>query len=175
MDFYLRMDRRPASAPSQAVLCHIASSPVATRTVPPALVGGDCAQAKRETEDRAVAPAARCKNFRRRSFMNAPGVLAEHGAWMLEMRMLRAERPADGISATGKYWTSASPGSFHIRRYPTPYTRNGPDVASSNRTYRVDLTTSVPWSRPEMANRRSKQRFDPLMRMVCPSATAGWA
>ena len=31
-----------------------------------------------------------------------PGVLAEHGAWMLEMRMLRAETPADGISATGK-------------------------------------------------------------------------
>jgi|SRR5450755_1992781 hypothetical protein len=35
-----------------------------------------------------------------------PGVLAEHGAWMLEMRMLRAETPADGISAAGKYWTS---------------------------------------------------------------------
>jgi hypothetical protein len=59
-----------------------------------------------------------------------PGVLAEYGAWMLEMRMLRAETPADGINAAGKYWTSASPGSFHIRPYPTPCTRNGPDVAS---------------------------------------------
>jgi hypothetical protein len=59
-----------------------------------------------------------------------PGVLAEHGEWMLEMRMLRAETPADGISAAGKYWTSASPGSFYIRAYPTPSTRNGPDVAS---------------------------------------------
>jgi hypothetical protein len=39
---------------------------------------------------------------------------------MLEMTMLRAEAPADGISAAGKYWTSASPGSFHIRPYPTP-------------------------------------------------------
>jgi hypothetical protein len=51
-----------------------------------------------------------------------PGVPAEHGEWMLEMRMLRAETPADGISAAGKYWTSASPGSFHIRVYPTPCT-----------------------------------------------------
>jgi hypothetical protein len=42
--------------------------------------------------------------------MNAPlGVLAEHGAWMFEMRMLRAETPDDGISAACKYWTSASP------------------------------------------------------------------
>src|SRR6478735_11692687 len=54
-----RFLKRPASAPSQAVLCHIASSPVATRTAPPALVGGDCAQAKRETEDKAVAPVIR--------------------------------------------------------------------------------------------------------------------
>ncbi len=67
-----RFLKRPASAPSQAVLCHVARSPVATRTAPPGLVGGDCAQAKRETEDRAVAPAARCKNFRRGSFTNAP-------------------------------------------------------------------------------------------------------
>src|SRR6185437_12478694 len=59
-----------------------------------------------------------------------PGVLAEHGAWMLEMRMLRAETPADGISAAGKYWTLASPGSLHIRPYPTPCNRNWPDVAS---------------------------------------------
>jgi hypothetical protein len=57
--------------------------------------------------------------------MNAPCVLAEHGAWMFEMRMLRAETPADGLSAAGKGWTSASPGSFHIRVYPTPFTRNG--------------------------------------------------
>ena len=62
--------------------------------------------------------------------MNAPGVLAEHGAWMLEMRMLRAETPADGISAAGKYCTSASPGSFYLWVYPTPCTRNEPDVAS---------------------------------------------
>lgn len=60
-----------------------------------------------------------------------PHVLAENGEWMLEMRMLRAETPADGISAAGKYWTSTSPGSFHIRVYPIPRcTRNGPDVAS---------------------------------------------
>src|SRR6185437_6170839 len=107
-----RFLKRPASTPSQAVLCHIASSPVATRTVPRALAGGDCAQAKREIEDRAVAPAARCKNFRRRSFTNAPGILAGYGAWMLEMRMFRAKTPDDGISAVGKYWTSASSGSL---------------------------------------------------------------
>jgi hypothetical protein len=59
-----------------------------------------------------------------------PGVLAEHAAWMLEVRMLRAETPNDGISAAYKCWTSASPGSFHITVYPTRCTRNGPDVAS---------------------------------------------
>src|SRR5450759_44122 len=48
---------------------------------------------------------------------------------MFEMRMLRVETPA-GLSAAGKRWTSASPGSFHIGVYPTPCTRNGPDVAS---------------------------------------------
>lgn len=40
-----------------------------------------------------------------------PGVFAEHGAWMLEMRMLRAETPTAEISAAGKYWTSAAPGA----------------------------------------------------------------
>ena len=40
------------------MLCHVASSPVATRTAPPGLVGGDCAQAKRDAVGRAVAPAA---------------------------------------------------------------------------------------------------------------------
>jgi hypothetical protein len=60
-----RFLKRPASAPSQAVLCHVARSPVATRTAPPGVVGGDCAQTNRETVGRAVAPAARSKNFRR--------------------------------------------------------------------------------------------------------------
>jgi len=47
-----------------------------------------------------------------------PGVLAEHGAWMLEMSMLRVEMPADGMSTAGKNRTSARPsGSFHIRVY----------------------------------------------------------
>jgi hypothetical protein len=63
-----------------------------------------------------------------------PGVHAEHREWMLEMRMLRAETLADGISAAGKYRTSTSLGSFHIRVYPTPCTRNGPDVASADIT-----------------------------------------
>jgi hypothetical protein len=51
------------------------------------------------------------------------GVLAEHGAWMFEMRLLRAETPADGLSAAGKRWTSASPRSFYIRVYPTSLAR----------------------------------------------------
>jgi hypothetical protein len=66
-----RFLKRPASAPSQAVLCQVASSPVATRTGWE-VAGASGAQPKYGAV--AAVPATRCKKLRRE------GLVASRGA-----------------------------------------------------------------------------------------------